>query len=203
MSKTVALSGYTGAGKSSLATYFEDSGFAVLDADKRAKEVINSSSEIKQTLKKIYGDHIIGVDEMVNFTVLAPVVFQSLTSIRQYNEVVHPAVHRYILDYIQSAKENVVIDGALLPLWNMEQHFDICLWIEAPREVRLQRLILRTGLNQEELIERMNTQELLMDKPSVKDWVYIDNYDTMAETITMLDTLLKHHETVYKQKQKI
>ena len=93
------------------------------------------------------------------------------------NAIVHPLLlERLHYTIFKKRTGVIVIDAALLPLWNIDEWFDLRIWVDASFTTRLGRLLRKTpALDEEEIGRRMRMQETLLNAPSIPSWKYVLN----------------------------
>lgn len=176
----IGIAGYMGAGKSSCIKFLEMPSLLSFNADQIAKSLMLQSPVILQELKKSFGEQVCR-DQSIDFMVLGSIVFNSPTALAQLNAIVHPPLlahlqHLITKDYDSSIRY-VLLDAALIPMWNIEPWFDLLIWVDAPAAVRLKRLLERSHgtLAENDLITRMAEQESLFKKSIGYAWLEILN----------------------------
>ncbi len=178
---SIGIAGYMGSGKSTCARHVSCYDGIVIEADSVAKKMMNTNSAIKKKITEAFGAGIIS-DNNIHFTILGGIVFRSLENILLLNRIVHPP----LLDHLKKSFAELngqlrILDAALISYWRIEEWFDILLWIHAPLEVRLKRLLEKSELSQDELIVRMNLQQELFSEPIGGKWKIISNAGSLKE----------------------
>lgn len=175
MSAKIALAGYMGSGKSTVAGILAEAGAYIVDADREAKLLMQSDPEIKMKLNEIFGEQVFK-NGSIAFDRLGSIVFGSIEELKKLNAVVHPPLLERLGSLMRDRSGPVVMDAALIPLWHIEGWFDQRIWIFASFDVRLKRLLAKAGELTEEVIrERMLLQEKLFQSPPEGIWRYISN----------------------------
>jgi dephospho-CoA kinase len=174
----IGIAGYMGAGKSTCARSFESGGALVIDADAEAKTMMARSREIQDGLRGAFGDSAVGADGP-RFDVLGRLAFESAESLRKLNAVTHPPLASRIERLVRGCEKPLcVLDAALIPILGVESWFDLCVWVEAPFEVRYRRLKAKlAGMDESELARRMRLQEEIMPVPAAGRWAKISDGD--------------------------
>lgn len=191
----IGIAGYMGSGKSTFSDYFSSKGATVFDADRIAKEFMNKSPEIKILLAKEFGDSILSKNK-IQFNVLGKICFASESNLLLLNGIVHKPLIKYLHKLLRISREKIcVLDAALIPLWQVENWFDILYWIQAPEAVRLKRLSQKVTLPISELKKRMELQEALFKEPSEKQWNIISNENSIN---AFLEVIHKQYENIKK-----
>ncbi|MBD3392715.1 MAG: dephospho-CoA kinase [Chitinivibrionales bacterium] len=189
--RTIGVAGYMGSGKSRAAAFLAREGGMVIDADAVAKEMMNADAGIRAELGRAFGPEVLARDA-VAFDVLGRRAFRSLDDLLRLNTVVHPALVmnlRARLAYAQSTTR--VLDAALIPLWDIEDWFDILCWVDAPFEIRCRRLLRSTSLPEREIRRRMELQQELLPPPNGARWIVVRNAGTPDELDESLGSLAR------------
>jgi dephospho-CoA kinase len=183
------IAGYMGAGKSTAARFLAArlAPALIIDADREAKMLMNTDPSVMEQLAAAFGGSIIGAGG-IDFSALGRIVFSSLEKLKRLNAIVHPPLEKRLLACIEnSGGKNVLLDAALLPHWGIESRFDACLWVQAPFETRLARLLQsRSDLDEASLRNRMRLQEESLAAPLRRPWQSLEN----RESIDALDQAL-------------
>jgi dephospho-CoA kinase len=174
----IGIAGYMGAGKSTCARILaERLGAGVIDADAVAKELMNGDAAIRERLAAAFGSSVVK-DGTVSFEALGAIVFSAKEKLAVLNEIVHPPLVRR-LEELLNVKRDVpgILDAALLPLWrDVEDRFDVLLWVETAFEKRLARLAdKRPGIGKSSHRSRMLLQEKMLPAPEGRRWIRVLN----------------------------
>jgi dephospho-CoA kinase len=173
-----------GAGKTTCARSFESGSALIIDADAQAKLLMSGSRRLQDDLCGAFGASIVDKDGL-RFDLLGRVAFRSAESLISLNNIIHPPLIKHLERLVfDCTKSLCVLDAALIPLWGVEAWFDLCIWVDAPFETRLERLkIKRADIDESELIRRMRLQEEVMSVPDAGIWVrpalYLPSQDSI------------------------
>lgn len=173
---TLGMAGYMGAGKTTYARALTcDQRVRLIDADSEAKWLMSNDSEIKEKIRKCFGNSVFK-DDYIDYRELGRTAFDSIEKIKLLNSIVHPPLLKRMKDLLnEDCAEFKLVDAALIPLWKIESWFDVLLWVNASFETRFQRIKRKSGIDDEELKQRMCLQQQLFDPPDPSEWVYIEN----------------------------
>ncbi|MDD4794796.1 MAG: dephospho-CoA kinase, partial [Dehalococcoidales bacterium] len=145
-------------------------------------------------LVKRFGSRILDLDDSINRSALARIVFSSVYETRFLNRLLHPLVRRQIEKSIQLlSKEGtgvLVIEAALLieAGW---QDLVQDIWVtQAPLKIRLERLEAR-GFSQETALERIRQQA---DDNKRREFAHV-----IIDTDTDLDSLKRNVTLIYEE----
>ena len=154
----VGLTGGIGSGKSKVAEFLRDREVAIYDSDSRAKELMMSNEALREALIAEFGQECYTSDG-INRAWLAQRVFNNEAELARLNAIVHPAVMRDFAAWAEAQEGNyVVLESAILLEAGLESHVDVVVAVMAPKELRLERAMLRDGASREQIEERMRNQ---------------------------------------------
>lgn len=154
----VGLTGGIGSGKSKVAEFLRDREVAIYDSDSRAKELMMSNEALREALIAEFGQECYTSDG-INRAWLAQRVFNNEAELARLNAIVHPAVMRDFAEWAEAQEGNyVVLESAILLEAGLESHVDVVVAVMAPKELRLERAMLRDGASREQIEERMRNQ---------------------------------------------
>jgi dephospho-CoA kinase len=181
----VALTGNVAAGKSTVANLFRRWGAVIIDADQLVREVQSPGSPVLSAIVRRFGPGVLRPDGTLDRGQLRAKVLASPDALRDLNALVHPAVNKLRKARVAEAREAgaqvVVTDIPLLFEVADPDSFDVVILVDAPEELRRQRLFERSGLPRHESDRLMATQLPSAVKRPRADYV-IDN-DGDRETL--------------------
>ena len=175
MKLVVGVTGHTGSGASTFAKFLEESGGLVISADKLAHEELKKGSEGFDLIVSRFSDKILSPSGEIDRGVLAGLVFGkgNENNLKALEGIIHPVVHRKIRHILkEGSKDNkipfIVIDAPLLIESGMNKDCDITVFVKADREIRINRIIERDGLDFESAIRRIESrQEPMLDEVDI------------------------------------
>jgi len=156
--KVIGLTGGIGSGKTTIAKLFESLGIPVYYADIEAKELMNSSNELKVKLIDLFGENAFE-DNALNRSFIANVVFKDNKKLKELNALVHPKVEKHFKNWLKDQKAAYVIqENAIIFENNKQFDFDHIITVTAPKKIKIERIIDRDNITKEQVILRMNNQ---------------------------------------------
>jgi dephospho-CoA kinase len=166
----LGLVGGVASGKSFVAECFRQLGAAVLDGDKAGHAVLHEPAII-DAIRNRWGDGVLDPSGNVNRSAVAKIVFAPGNNAeKQFLErLTHPRIHARLqrqmeqLEVSDSPPPAVVIDAALLFEAGWDKLCDKIVFVDAPRDIRLERAVAR-GWSAEHLAAREATQLPLEEK---------------------------------------
>lgn len=193
----VGLTGGIGSGKSTVAHIFQFLGVPVYEADVHSKEIIDSDKELQSELVNLLGSSILD-GERINRPQMAEIIFNDKDLLSKVNALIHPAVGRHFKEWYQAQTFPYVIkEAAILFESGSYKQCDKVLVVAAPREMRIERVMQRSGMKREEVEARMNNQWPEERKLEKAD--YIVNNDLSGSVIKQV---LAIHEDIIRQSNK-
>ena len=141
MQHIIGLTGGIGSGKSTIARELEKQGFAVYDCDREAKRIIAEKKDVQTAIIKLLGKEAF-VNGHYNTAYVAQRVFDKKELLEQLNKIVHPAVKADIIRQT-SAVRLLFVESAILCEAGLDSLCDKIVVVEAPEEVRIERVIAR------------------------------------------------------------
>jgi len=176
--KQIGLTGNIGSGKSTVAELLVERGAALIDADALAREATRDPEVLLEIAEKV-GDDLVQ-DGQLNRAKTAERVFGDSAARQTLNGIIHPWVRREsdrrVAEYLEqdSPPEVIVQDIPLLYENGLEQALDAVIVVDAPLELRVERVVKRSGLTSDEVRARDAAQMPLEEKVARADFV-VDN----------------------------
>ncbi len=184
---TVLLIGLTGniaSGKSTVAREFAERGAVLIDADVLARHAVRPGTEGLRQIAERWGMDVLHADGTLDRGALRARVFDDQAELEALNGIVHPEVHRLRTQQIDAARARgariVVCDIPLLFEKHLTEEFDVVVLVDAPRPVRLERLVRDRGLHETEAMKMIAAQMPAELKRARADFV-IDNDGPIEE----------------------
>ena len=141
----VGLTGGIGSGKSTVAALLAERGAIVVDADAIAREVVEPGMPALTKLADRFGDDVIREDGTLDRAILAERAFVNDESKKDLEAITHPAIGEEFLRRVAASPPDAVVvhDVPLLVESTRGYQYDAVIVVEAPLEVRLDRLEAR------------------------------------------------------------
>ena len=177
-----ALTGNIASGKSEVARIFADLGATVIDADELAREVVLPGTRALASIVARWGTRILQSDGTLDRGALRSIVFANPADREALNKIVHPEVRLRRDELVAEARargDEVVL--AVIPLLfetGMNREFGTVILVDAPEDVRLARLMKRSGVDPSEGRRMLAAQMPASQKRNVSD-IVIENDSTI------------------------
>jgi dephospho-CoA kinase len=171
----VGLMGGPGSGKSMVAGQFVSLGCEVIDSDALAREAL-SEPDVLGHLLEWWGAKIQTADGRVDRAAVAQIVFTDPKQRKRLEALIHPKVHarREALRRQALARPGVraiIEDSPLLLETGNDKQCDVLVFVDAPLEIRRNRLARTRGWSPEVLAGREKNQLPLDTKRQRADYV--------------------------------
>lgn len=159
--KVLGITGGIGSGKSVVSRLFSMQGIPVYDADSEAKRLMNSHVSLREQLCTLVGEDIYqdGTLDKIHF---AQWMFADNERVLAVNKIVHGTVAQDFAQWVskqrQDGKRIVAIEAAILFESGFDSLVDLTILVDAPKELRLERAMMRDGASREQIEVRMSKQ---------------------------------------------
>jgi dephospho-CoA kinase len=160
--KVIGLTGNIASGKTAVAEMFAARGAAIIDADVLAREAVSRGSPALDAIVARWGNDVLDSEGNLDRASLRHRVFEDQSDLDALNEIVHPEVARLRRRDVAAAKsrgEKVVV--CVIPLLfekHLADEFDSIVLVDAPRSVRLERIVRDRGIDEAEAMKMIASQ---------------------------------------------
>ncbi len=160
----IGITGGIGSGKSTIAKQLYQMGYRVYDTDREAKRIIMEDMDVRSKIIALFGEEVYA-DGVYQTAIVAQRVFRNTELLAQLNAIVHPAVKEDIIQCRSNIQNNELffIECAILYQAGLNILCDKIVYVTAPKEVRLQRVIARDHTTISKVRARMRAQEIEKD----------------------------------------
>ncbi len=174
----LGITGGIGSGKSYVCRLLEIAGIPVFYSDAEAKRLMTEDEAVKSAIVELFGKeayieviYLDDVKEKKNKTdnvpaqvrldkkFIASKVFSDNTLRNKLDAIVHPAVIQAFNDWKEKQSGDfVAIESALLYESGFAEKIDKIVVVVAPEDERIERIVARDGMSEQEVKMRMNSQ---------------------------------------------
>ncbi len=157
--RTLGVTGGIGSGKSSVCGYMEDLGATIFEADRVARDLMESSEQVREAVIQLFGRKSYKSDGQLDRHWLATQVFNDEASLANLNAIVHPRVAEAFDRRKQQLSSGLLIhEAALIYEAGLADRLDAVCVVSAPKDVRTERVMARDGISAGEVRARMQRQ---------------------------------------------
>ncbi|MFU0525080.1 dephospho-CoA kinase [Gardnerella pickettii] len=215
----IAVTGGIAAGKSTVVNHLRSLGAFVIDYDVLARKVVEPGSVVLRKIVSIFGEDAVLKDGSLNREFIAKHVFgnsdESCENRKKIESLIHPAIYdlaktlesEYRNEYRNEcdrkiSKEDcceraslssvIVHDIPLLAqvIDSIPFSFDYIITVEAPKDVRIARMISERKMSQNQAQQRINNQVEEIERKKIADFV-VDSTKPMEVMLKNVDSKIK------------
>jgi dephospho-CoA kinase len=193
--RIVGLTGGIGAGKSTVAARLADRGAIVVDVDGLGRRVIASGGIAERAIIDRFGT--VDADGHVDRAGLAAIVFNDAAARADLEDISHPAINVEMDRVVSSlpADALVILDMAILLGSRLGKNlpsgrsYDTVVVVEAPLEVRVERLVSQRSMSETDAQARIASQPSDEERRAIADFI-VTNTGGLAVLDQEVDRLM-------------
>lgn len=167
--RTVIVTGGIGSGKSAVCALLRKRGIPVYDSDSRVKELYKSRRSLVPRLEKALGCPLRQDDGTLDKARLSALIFSDEGARETLESIVYPILLKDFQRWRSRQKAPfVVLESAIIlskPIF--DGLADAVVLVDAPRELRIRRVMERDGVSREQVQRRLEAQDLPLEKVNV------------------------------------
>ncbi len=191
----IGLTGGIGTGKSTASAYLRKRGFAVINADQIARQIVEPGTPLLAELERTFGKHILTEEGSLDRKALATIVFADAEKRRQLDAMMHGRIIQVIQEQIQQYQamgthKGIVLDVPLLFETGLDKKCERTWLLTANRDIRIARVCARDSMSVPEVAARIRSQLDDEEKKRRADRV-IDNSGTVQELERQMERLIQ------------
>lgn len=156
------LTGMSGAGKSTAARIFAESGFEVIDCDLVARTVVEKGRPALAEIAETFPEGVITPEGELDRRKLAGIVFSDREKLGRLNDLIYPYItYRIICEITAHAARGgrlVMLDAPTLFESGADRLCDTVVSVVGDREHCMERIMKRDGLTPEQAEQRLSSQ---------------------------------------------
>ena len=189
----LGLSGGIASGKTHVARILETRGWCVLDADQAARDVVERGSEGLRKLVETFGPEVLRTDGTLDRAWLAAHIFTDPAARRILEGLLHPRIEAHLkklLTALPKGTKGVVLDAALWVERGKAHQFDAFWVVDAPVDLRIQRLMTRDRLTADHASARLAAQTASAERRLHADCVILNDGRDILPDLERAETAL-------------
>ena len=194
------LTGNIASGKSTVADMFALRGATIIDADVLSREVVEPGTPALEAIAYRWGTSVLDENGALDRAALRRIVFQNETELGVLNDIVHPEVIRRRTAEVEAARERgETIVVCVIPLLfekRFTDQFDAIILVDAPRSMRLERIVRDRKIAETEAMKMIAAQMPADLKRARADYV-VENagsIEALEMEVDRIWKLLLRHE---------
>ncbi|MFP1676006.1 dephospho-CoA kinase [Gardnerella sp. Marseille-Q9691] len=211
----IAVTGGIAAGKSTVVNHLHSLGAFVIDYDVLARKVVEPGSAVLRQIVGIFGENSVLEDGSLNRAFIAEHIFgdddEHKQALSKIESIIHPAIYNlaklleseYKSEYVSKISKESCCESADLrsvivhdiPLLaqvidSIPFSFDHIITVEAPKEIRVKRMISERNMTESQALARINSQLPSKMRKNIADFV-VDSTKPMESMLNSVDNTLK------------
>jgi dephospho-CoA kinase len=187
----LGVTGGIGSGKTSVCKVFAVLGIPVFSADRTARGIMDGDKAVREAINSIAGKDLY-IDGALDRVTLASLIFNNRKLLERVNSLVHPVVFEHFAKWEKEQRAPyLIMEAAILFESGASKLVDKTATIIAPVEERLNRVMLRSKLSREQVMERIKNQMDDEARIRLSDYLIFNSENDM-----IIPAVLKIHEDI-------
>jgi len=180
----IGLTGGSGSGKGFVSAIFAKEGIPSLDTDRLSREVTAKGSACLKELVSALGEEILTEDGSLDRRKTAAITFADSEKYKVLNRITHHYIlaecRRWLDEREQAGCLAAIVDAPLLIESGLHTEMDEVGAVQAPLDVRIERLKQRDGLDEKAIALRLSRQKDDSFYAANADFVIVNDGDSDA-----------------------
>ncbi|MBC78074.1 MAG: dephospho-CoA kinase [Chloroflexi bacterium] len=144
--KSLGITGNIGSGKSTVLKFLKEMGNTTYDLDEIAKNFYTTDTNIKNKVLEIF-PHVKSKDDEIDTNKLGQTVFNNPEKLKVLQEIIWPAVEKYIFNKIENTSKLIIFEGALIIEAGWHKLFDFIWIVDSKVELSKTRVLKNRNLS--------------------------------------------------------
>ncbi|MFT8470870.1 MAG: dephospho-CoA kinase [Oenococcus sp.] len=182
--KKIGLTGGIGSGKTTVAKIFAELGYTIIDADQVAHEVVMPGRFELEEIKNAFGISVMK-GASLDRKKLGQMVFADPRALKKLNAILQPSIKQLMqmrMEFLENEGRvhTLIVDIPLLYERHWERDLDAVIVVDADKKTRIDRIMQRDHLSQQDAVNRIAAQMPLAQKAAMADFVIENTGDKDA-----------------------
>lgn len=192
----VGITGGIGAGKTTITRIFQSLEIPVYYADDRAKYLMTENQDLKSNIIDHFGPQAYQ-DKHLNKPFMTETVFKDEKKLQLLNSLVHPIVLKDYVEWIGGHQNSpyTLKEAALLFESGSYKDLDLVIFINAPEQIRINRVLLRDPFRTKKDVEQIINKQFTDAKKKELADLIIDN----GESDMVIPQVIKIHGKIQEK----
>ena len=171
----VGITGNIGSGKTLVCRIFEHLGISVFDSDSRTKAYYYRQ-DVKEKVEQLFGKEIF-TNEEIDKKRLAQIAFADAFSLQALNAIMHPLILEEYEKWANAHQTEAytLFESALLYPCKLTHLFDKIIFVDAPQDLRIKRILQRDNTSLELVRHRIERQSFEKDNSFNPDFTILND----------------------------
>jgi dephospho-CoA kinase len=190
----IGITGGIGSGKTTVSKMFAVLGVPVFNSDECAKKIV-CNTNIKTQIIQLLGKDSYTANGSYNRAYVGAKVFSNYSILEKLNAIIHPQVAKDFETFCVKNKHKpyIIKESALLFETNIYLQLYATILVKANQKTRIQRVMQRDGLTQQQVIQRIRNQMPQDQKIKLASYTIANNNDDLVikQIVTLHNKILK------------
>ena len=155
--KSLGITGNIGSGKSTVLKFLKEMGNTTYDLDEIAKNFYTTDTNIKNKVLEIF-PRVKSKDDEIDTNKLGQTVFNNPEKLKILQEIIWPAVEKYIFNKIENTSKLIIFEGALIIEAGWHKLFDFIWIVDSKVELSKIRVLKNRNLSENHFETILNYQ---------------------------------------------
>ena len=195
----IGVTGNYSSGKSTVCSFFEELGGAIIDTDIIARQVLEKGSNGLKKIIEAFGEDFLLPDGHLDRRKLAYHVFKSEELTKKLNLIVHPLISDIVIKESKGNDRIYFINAPLLFEAKLNPLMEKNIIVVAEEKLMIERGIARDNLSEEEIRDRLSRQFSVKEKIKFSDYVIYNSGD-LTETRRQVQDIWKILMSLFSSK---
>ncbi len=187
--KIFALTGMSGAGKSTVCKCFSENGFYVIDCDLVAREVVQTGYPALSELSRHLSSDLIRSDGTLDRRMTAELIFNDPIKRNLFNRIIYPYITYNIICKIKAAQSNILLDAPTVFEAKLQGMCDKIVSVCADTKICIKRIMDRDKIPYELAEARLKSQHNIEFFRENTDYC-IENNGTKKELLESIQQII-------------
>lgn len=180
--RIIGITGGIGSGKSTVSRILHSLGAKIIDADVVARKVVSKGEKALEEIVAHFGEEILDGNGELDRKKLAGIVFGDKDKLKLLNKITHKYIAQAIVCQLEKEKaeknfDTVGLEAPLIYEEGFSEMVDEIWVVTAAKDVRIRRIMDRSGMSFEEAAARINSQLTEYEYLNIADEVIENNTD--------------------------
>ena len=184
--RVVGLTGGIGCGKTLVSSHLIRLGFVIVDADALTRKAYEIPS-VLASLQQAFGEAF--CEGQIDRQRLGALIFSDPSARARLNAIMWPALGTLIREAISRSTGRTIVDAAVLYEAGWRDAVEAVVSVLSPREVRVARVMARSGLTRDQVLQRMASQ--------VDECHHVTHSDACLYNVSDVSALFRQTERVF------
>ena len=176
----VGLTGNIGSGKSLVSEIFSIIGIPIYNADQESKKFL-TEPVVKEKILISFGNKVLSTTGEIDRLSLGNLVFLNEKALMTLNSILHPLVIDDFTHWCEAYRNvpYIIHEAAIIYESGVASQFDKIIHVSCPKEIAIERVMKRDGIDGNSVLQRMQFQMEDEEKASLSDFVILNDGSEM------------------------